>query len=113
MTVSAEEFMRRFLLHVLPPGFVRIRYYGLLANGQHRRKLQRCRELLAVATVEAPPPTEDWATRLKRLTGQDVQRCPVCGQGQLVPRRAVTAAEAWLFSAALTWPTASVWERVN
>ena len=53
MTLTAEEFMRRFLLHVLPCGFHRIRHYGLLANAGRRKNLARVRELLA-----APPSTE-------------------------------------------------------
>ena len=53
MTLAAEEFMRRFLLHVLPCGFHRIRHYGLLANAGRRQNLARARQLLA-----APPPTE-------------------------------------------------------
>ena len=46
MTLDAIEFVRRFLMHVLPSGFVRIRHYGFLANRHRREKLMRCRELL-------------------------------------------------------------------
>ncbi|MBT2305484.1 IS91 family transposase, partial [Variovorax paradoxus] len=58
MTLDADEFMRRFLLHVLPGGFHRIRHYGLLANGSRRANLARVRELLRVVdmTAQAPPP---------------------------------------------------------
>ena len=55
MTLSAEEFMRRFLLHVLPSGFHRIRHYGLLANAARRDNLARARELLHVAPEAAEP----------------------------------------------------------
>ena len=54
MTLAAEEFMRRFLLHVLPRGFHRIRHYGLLANAERRRQLARVRTLLDVPTPELP-----------------------------------------------------------
>jgi Putative transposase len=57
MTLTADEFMRRFLLHVLPNGFHRIRHYGLIANGERRENLARARELLhvqPVADVDAP-----------------------------------------------------------
>jgi hypothetical protein len=51
MTLAPEEFMRRFLLHVLPDGFHRIRYYGLFSNGRRRASLERCREILAFAVL--------------------------------------------------------------
>lgn len=54
MTLSADEFMRRFLLHVLPGGFHRIRHYGLLANGARKANLARSRELLGAAVPAAP-----------------------------------------------------------
>ncbi len=50
MTVTAEEFLRRFLLHVLPPGFVRIRFFGFLANRRRKTLLPLCRTLLLMAT---------------------------------------------------------------
>jgi hypothetical protein len=56
MTLPAEEFIRRFLLHILPDRFVRIRYYGLLANRHRKRELERCRELLGVDRASATTP---------------------------------------------------------
>jgi hypothetical protein len=53
MTPAAAEFIRRFLLHVLPRGFHRIRHYGLLATGQRAENIERARELLGVATPTA------------------------------------------------------------
>jgi hypothetical protein len=85
MTLPAMEFIRRFLLHVLPESFVRIRYFGLLSNRHRQRNLARCRELLsdqAAAEVEIAVP-EDWRARLIRLTGRDPTVCPACGQGHL------------------------------
>ena len=55
ITLSADEFLRRFLLHVLPGGFVRIRSFGFLANRDRTAKLARCRALLAVAPPAGPP----------------------------------------------------------
>ena len=83
MALPAVEFMRRFLLHVLPTGFVRIRYYGLFSNGQRQRKLKRCRELLGGRPTPEPVGAENAADLLKRLTGVDVHQCPVCGLGQM------------------------------
>jgi len=84
MTVSATEFIRRFLLHVLPPGFMRVRHYGLLANRQREQKLARCRALLGCAVpARAPEVAESVHERILRLTGVDITRCPACGAGPL------------------------------
>jgi putative transposase len=87
MPLPVEEFMRRFLLHVLPEGFVRIRYYGLLANRSRERNLARCRELLAAPSPAelsaAVPQEEGWQARLTRLTGTDPTLGPQCGRGHL------------------------------
>src|SRR4026209_2315237 len=64
MTLSAEEFMRRFLLHVLPGGFHRIRHYGLLANAARRNNLARARELLHVVSEPAQPQPPDEPTAI-------------------------------------------------
>ena len=80
--LSAVEFLRRFLLHVLPDGFQRIRHYGLHANRRAAARLERCREVLS-----APPPPpirrETTAEAALRLTGVDFQRCPACGERRL------------------------------
>ncbi len=82
-TLEAAAFLRRFLLHVLPARFVRIRHYGWLANAARKRLLPTVRELLAPAAPGArtPPPIEPepWEAMLFRLTGKDVTRCPCCG----------------------------------
>jgi hypothetical protein len=79
MTLAAEEFIRRFLLHALPDGFQRIRHYGFLANGQRADKLALCRRLLAVAPPPSPPPARDFRERYRQLTGRDLDICPCCG----------------------------------
>ena len=86
MTLTATEFIRRFLLHVLPNGFVRIRYYGLFANRHRTRNLQHCRRLLdAGHTVISPAkPTPEWNQLVELLTGIDPLCCPVCRKGQMV-----------------------------
>jgi len=78
-TLSADEFLRRFLQHVLPKGLQRIRHYGLLASRNKQAMLARCRELLG---AEQPPPREEKNTAawLLLLLGIDVLRCPRCGQ---------------------------------
>jgi hypothetical protein len=79
MTLKAVEFIRRFLLHVLPTGFVRVRHYGFLSNRVCQEKLALCRSLLAAGTVAAAPETNAGGE-----TGSDATACPVCGRGRLV-----------------------------
>ncbi len=84
MTVDAIEFIRRFLLHVLPDRFVKIRHYGLLGNRCRRKKLDRCRELLACAEQpQTEEKSETWQDTLLRLTGIDVGKCPACGERKM------------------------------
>jgi hypothetical protein len=95
-----QEFIRRFMLHVLPSGFVRIRHFGILANCAKAQALARCRALLA-----APPPVTTGAPmtadeRMTALTGVDAKRCPCCHRGrmtwvsELPPLRAAHQARA-------------------
>jgi hypothetical protein len=85
MRLTAAEFTRRFLLHVLPSGLQRIRHYGLLANRTRDAKLERCRELLGVAP---PAPNEhqdeDYRDHYLRLTGVSLVDCPACKRGRMV-----------------------------
>jgi hypothetical protein len=83
MTLSGEEFLRRFLLHVLPDRFVRIRYYGLLANRHRQQALALCREALPGPPARPKSPKTDWCERLQRLTGIDPRQCEVCGEKAL------------------------------
>ena len=81
MTLDVFEFIRRFLLHVLPPGFVKIRHFGFLSNRMRNVCLELCRAALGVAKPE-PAPSETWQALLLRITGIDVTRCPLC-QGRM------------------------------
>jgi len=105
VTLAPDEFIRRFLLHVLPRGFVKIRHFGLLAPGNVNGKLAVARRLLApapdpkapLAAVPAiaalvtlaadagePPPVPAWRDLFLNLTGIDLGRCRVCGRGNVV-----------------------------
>jgi hypothetical protein len=84
LRVSAAEFIRRFLLHVTPSGLCRMRHYGFLSNRLKEQQLARCRTLLGQAEAPAQVLPLAATALLPRLTGQDVTRCPVCGQGQMV-----------------------------
>jgi hypothetical protein len=83
--LQAEEFLRRFLLHVVPPHFVRIRHFGLLANRARSNKLARCRQLLAVvaAAATATLPTQNGETPAAGTETTPLVRCPACGGGSL------------------------------
>lgn len=82
MTVSADEFIRRFLLHTLPSGFQRIRHYGLLASRNKKPTLLLCRRLLNVATDLLPSPAQI-ADCLRELIAP-AGLCPICRVGQMI-----------------------------
>lgn len=84
MTLDAQEFIRRFLLHVLPDGFMRVRHFGFLANRSKQHALAQCRKLLGL-----PPPLPEIPKRsaqdlLRELTGIDLNRCPRCQKGNMI-----------------------------
>ena len=87
MTLNATEFIRRMLLHVLPPGFHRIRYYGFLANRNRQQKIAACRRLLheppRPEAERAGPATADYRDRYEALTGRSLRRCPSCHGGNM------------------------------
>jgi len=90
VTLPAEEFIRRFLLHVLPSGFVKIRHYGLLAPCNAKTKLEKARTLLHLQELkgeshskkESLPRT--WQDLLYQFTGWDLNTCPRCKKGSLI-----------------------------
>ena len=88
MTLTAAEFIRRFLLHVLPAGFHRIRSYGFLGNRHRAAKLARCRQLLGTTTAITIPahagPTPDYRDRTETLTGVSLRVCPACHHGHMI-----------------------------
>lgn len=84
MTLDAAEFIRRFLLHVLPDGFQRIRYFGFLGNRYRRQNLALCRYLLAMPEAHLPQAEQQSRGEVVRLTGFDPLRCPACPQGTML-----------------------------
>jgi hypothetical protein len=88
MTLEAFEFIRRFLLHILPNNFVKIRHYGLLSNRNRKTKLRRCREIFGVGSNREQQSTESesWEELLFELTGIDPHLCPCCKKGRMVTR---------------------------
>ncbi len=87
MTLEVDEFIRRFLLHALPPGLQRIRYGGFLANCHRKDSLALCRQLLAPLAdlLPHPPDCPDWFQTTHLLdSGQAERRCPQCGIGTMI-----------------------------
>lgn len=87
MTLTADEFIRRFLIHVLPDGFHRIRYFGFLCNRQRQSKLAQSRELLGMKRDEAtavPTLRPDYRALHLSLTGTSLTLCPACRHGTMV-----------------------------
>jgi len=85
LTLPASQFVKLFLLHILPSRFVRIRHYGLLANGQRTALLKRAREHLGNPVPPEPHQIRDvsWQDLYRRLTGRDPNLCPYCERGIL------------------------------
>jgi Putative transposase/Transposase zinc-binding domain len=100
VTLAPIEFLRRFLMHVLPRGFVKIRHYGLLSSSHAmttlevaRARLEAASATMSVVSVKPGVALVDWRARLAALTGIDVTRCPNCGQGPM-RRCALSLADA-------------------
>lgn len=85
MTLKADEFIRRFLLHVLPSRYVRIRHFGLLANRKRKNTIALCRKILGEGKTATQPNArkETWQEQLFRICGIDVTLCPVCQKGTM------------------------------
>lgn len=84
--LSGEKFSRRFLAHVLPDRFVRIRHYGLLA-ARRRKDLARCRELLGAPPAPRKPKDKNWVAAFERIFGRNPLLCPVCNKGIMESRQ--------------------------
>ena len=94
MTLTADEFIRRFLLHIPPAGFQHIRHYGFLANRYRETKLAHCRELLQLPPpiVEPSASPQDYRDQYQKLTGQSLRDCPRCGKGHMLVTETIPAA---------------------
>ena len=93
MSLPVETFIRRFLFHVLPSGFMRIRHYGFLANRAKKDRLAECRAQLRASAPEPVEPKSitEW---MFELTGTDITRCPHCGarlETEELPRQSPTS----------------------
>jgi hypothetical protein len=83
MTLDAHEFIRRFLIHVLPQRFAKIRYFGFLANRHRRNRLSLCRQILKAPPPETDNQLLDWKSRHQALTGESLDICPSCHKGRM------------------------------
>jgi len=84
MPLDAQEFIRRFLLHVLPDGFMRVRHFGFLANRSKKHALPQCRKLLGLNPALPEIPKRSAHDLLLELTGIDLSRCPSCKHGTMI-----------------------------
>lgn len=84
MTLEGTEFIRRFLLHVLPKGFCKIRYYGLLSVRHRSGKLRQCRRAMGIAERKSRFEGLNWQQVMKLISGRDVTRCPCCKEGTMI-----------------------------
>jgi len=95
VTTTAPEFIRRFLLHILPPRFVKIRHFGLMAPCNAKTKLEKARIIIRLQeprapdepnghTLDTPSKNKTWQEMLQALTGLDLTTCPNCGQGRII-----------------------------
>lgn len=85
MSLHVKEFMRRFLLHVLPKGFVKIRHFGILGNRYRKEKIKLIRELENIIESLCLKESLNWSELLKKVTGVDIHQCPNCNSGELIP----------------------------
>lgn len=85
MTVNAQEFIRRFLLHVLPHRYVRIRHFGILSNRNRKNDIALCRKILdgGITVTKEEERRETWQEQMLRICGIDVTTCPVCKKGKM------------------------------
>jgi len=90
--LQAVEFIRRFLLHVLPSGFVHIRHFGFLANRKRKDKLALCRSLLPAPQVAIEASADSPGSRDSSTEEQLSRQCPVCHAGRLILIQYLTAA---------------------
>jgi hypothetical protein len=84
MILAADEFIRRYLIHVLPDRFQRIRHFGFMANRYRKEKLELCRQLLGAPIAELLPNREQCAAVLAAVVVSPPRRCPVCGVGEMI-----------------------------
>ena len=92
MTLAADEFIRRFLLHVLPKGFMKIRYFGFLAHRNKKQTIPLLRKLINPKAKLPEKIKETVEQMMLRLTGIDVTSCPQCKKGKMIKVRALPEA---------------------
>lgn len=89
MTLDVFEFIRRFLLHVLPFKFVKIRHYGILSNHNRLKAINLCKKLITLRTGKIHPKIEILSSYqlIKKMTGIDIRFCPHCKKGNMQPKQ--------------------------
>jgi Putative transposase. len=92
MTVTAEEFIRRFLMHILPSRFIKIRHYGILSNRSRKLKIERCKKIIGIVLDKNQVDKSKLSSveLLLKLTGIDINKCPCCEKGKMVLKDGIT-----------------------
>jgi len=96
-TVPGEEFIRRFLLHVLPDGYMRIRYFGFLGNRHKKRKISLIRTFLGLPVNMAEAEKKNPAELILKLTGKDISKCPKCKTGTMKIQQTIPKLVTYIF----------------
>lgn len=96
MSLDADEFIRRFLMHVLPAGFMKIRYFGILASRNKKHTLSRCRSIKGLKTnrQEDKDDSLTWQDWFFKVTGVDIACCPKCKKGRMLTLETIKPARA-------------------
>jgi len=89
MELDGEEFIRRFLLHVLPLKFVKFRHYGILSNRSRKTKLTRCQDIFGIKREYQETIKQTWEELILQIKGIDIQACPVCNTGQMIRKELI------------------------
>jgi len=98
MTLSAGEFIRRFLTHVLPDSYTRIRHYGFLSNRNRKENVARVKDLLGVSSENGTKKNQDAREIMLELTGKDILKCPQCKTGTMATCRLIPRFSVWIDS---------------
>lgn len=89
MELEGEEFIRRFLLHVLPLKVVKIRHYRILSNRSRKIKLTRCQDIFEIKREKRAATKQTWEELLMQIKGRDVRNCPVCHKDKMVKKELI------------------------
>jgi len=98
MILSADEFIRRFLLHVLPSSYTRIRHFGFLANRNRKENISCAKRLLGISPSNDDGKEQSMQEIMLEVTGKDILKCPRCRTGTMTLDRLIPRFSTWVDS---------------